>query len=97
MALRVFFVHFPFRKVVGTRVQHMSMGHLKHIYSHLCTHLYAQIPAGIKPGKYVLQWRWDCEESDQARMFTACITHARRGTPKCTQIWASCSDVTITG
>jgi hypothetical protein len=23
------------------------------------------IPAGTKPGKYVLQWRWDCEESDQ--------------------------------
>lgn len=35
-----------------------------------------KIPVGTKPGKYVLQWRWDCEESDQ--------------------IWASCSDVTIT-
>merc|ERR1712070_239379 len=23
------------------------------------------IPAGTKPGAYVLQWRWDCEESDQ--------------------------------
>ena len=34
------------------------------------------IPAGLKPGKYVLGWRWDCEESNQ--------------------VWASCSDVTIT-
>jgi len=34
-----------------------------------------QIPAGLKPGKYVLGWRWDCEES--------------------TQVWGSCSDVTI--
>jgi hypothetical protein len=33
------------------------------------------IPAGLAPGKYVLGWRWDCEES--------------------TQIWTSCSDVTI--
>ena len=33
------------------------------------------IPADVKPGKYVLGWRWDCEES--------------------TQVWASCSDVTI--
>eukprot|EP00656_Telonema_subtile_P001283 TRINITY_DN10590_c0_g4_i1.p1 TRINITY_DN10590_c0_g4~~TRINITY_DN10590_c0_g4_i1.p1 ORF type:complete len:434 (+),score=70.86 TRINITY_DN10590_c0_g4_i1:45-1346(+) len=24
-----------------------------------------QLPAGLAPGKYVLQWRWDCEESDQ--------------------------------
>lgn len=24
-----------------------------------------QIPATLKPGKYVLQWRWDCEETDQ--------------------------------
>ena len=24
-----------------------------------------QIPAGLAPGRYVLQWRWDCEESDQ--------------------------------
>ena len=24
-----------------------------------------QIPADLKPGRYVLQWRWDCEESDQ--------------------------------
>jgi hypothetical protein len=34
-----------------------------------------QIPADVKPGKYVLGWRWDCEES--------------------TQVWTSCSDVTI--
>lgn len=34
-----------------------------------------RIPRGIKPGKYVLGWRWDCEES--------------------TQVWTSCSDVTI--
>lgn len=34
------------------------------------------IPATLKPGRYVLQWRWDCEESDQ--------------------VWASCSDVTVT-
>ena len=24
-----------------------------------------KIPADLPPGKYVLQWRWDCEESDQ--------------------------------
>jgi len=35
-----------------------------------------KIPAQLKPGKFVLQWRWDCEESDQ--------------------VWASCSDVTVT-
>ncbi len=35
-----------------------------------------EIPDNIKPGKYVLGWRWDCEES--------------------TQVWSSCSDVTIT-
>ena len=23
------------------------------------------IPAGTAPGRYVIQWRWDCEESDQ--------------------------------
>eukprot|EP00040_Diaphanoeca_grandis_P025237 m.139565 g.139565 ORF g.139565 m.139565 type:complete len:437 (-) comp30067_c0_seq1:381-1691(-) len=23
------------------------------------------IPADVKPGNYVLQWRWDCEETDQ--------------------------------
>ena len=23
------------------------------------------IPAGTKPGKYVLNWRWDCEETAQ--------------------------------
>ena len=34
------------------------------------------IPATTPPGRYVLQWRWDCEESDQ--------------------VWASCSDITIT-
>eukprot|EP00316_Scyphosphaera_apsteinii_P005353 CAMPEP_0119349492 /NCGR_PEP_ID=MMETSP1333-20130426/109577_1 /TAXON_ID=418940 /ORGANISM="Scyphosphaera apsteinii, Strain RCC1455" /LENGTH=263 /DNA_ID=CAMNT_0007362089 /DNA_START=323 /DNA_END=1114 /DNA_ORIENTATION=- len=33
------------------------------------------IPSDIAPGKYVLGWRWDCEES--------------------TQVWSSCSDVTI--
>lgn len=33
------------------------------------------IPETLKPGKYVLGWRWDCEES--------------------TQVWNSCSDVTI--
>lgn len=33
------------------------------------------IPEGLAPGKYVLGWRWDCEES--------------------TQVWTSCSDVTI--
>jgi len=35
-----------------------------------------QLPSSLPPGDYVLQWRWDCEESDQ--------------------VWASCSDVTIT-
>merc|ERR1719482_2389305 len=24
-----------------------------------------KIPANLKPGNYVLQWRWDCEETDQ--------------------------------
>ena len=33
------------------------------------------IPATLAPGKYVLGWRWDCEES--------------------TQVWSSCSDLTI--
>lgn len=34
------------------------------------------IPSHLAAGRYVLQWRWDCEETSQ--------------------IWASCSDVTIT-
>jgi len=29
-----------------------------------------KIPADIKPGKYVLGWRWDCEETDQ--VWAAC-------------------------
>ena len=29
-----------------------------------------RIPAGLKPGKYVLGWRWDCEES--AQVWTSC-------------------------
>jgi hypothetical protein len=24
-----------------------------------------EIPQGLAPGKYVLGWRWDCEESNQ--------------------------------
>jgi lytic starch monooxygenase len=24
-----------------------------------------EIPNHLQPGNYVLQWRWDCEESDQ--------------------------------
>ena len=24
-----------------------------------------QIPDTLEPGRYVLQWRWDCEETDQ--------------------------------
>ena len=28
---------------------------------------FVHIPADLKPGKYVLGWRWDCEET--ARMF----------------------------
>jgi hypothetical protein len=35
-----------------------------------------RIPADLTPGPYVMQWRWDCEETDQ--------------------VWASCSDVTVT-
>lgn len=34
------------------------------------------IPRDLPVGRYVVQWRWDCEESDQ--------------------IWASCSDVSVT-
>ena len=29
-----------------------------------------QIPPTLAPGRYVLQWRWDCEESDQ--IWTSC-------------------------
>jgi len=35
-----------------------------------------KIPKTLSMGRYVLQWRWDCEESNQ--------------------VWASCSDVTLT-
>ena len=24
-----------------------------------------RVPASLAPGNYMLQWRWDCEESDQ--------------------------------
>lgn len=34
-----------------------------------------RIPKDLPRGRYVLQWRWDCEESSQ--------------------VWASCSDVTV--
>ena len=30
-----------------------------------------RIPAGLAPGRWVLQWRWDCEESDQVWMSCA--------------------------
>jgi len=33
-----------------------------------------KIPTNIKPGKYVLQWRWDCEESDQVWSSCADVT-----------------------
>ena len=29
-----------------------------------------QLPATLLPGKYVLSWRWDCEESNQ--VFSSC-------------------------
>ena len=35
-----------------------------------------RVPADLPAGDYVLQFRWDCEESNQ--------------------VWASCSDVTVT-
>jgi hypothetical protein len=33
-----------------------------------------QIPADTPPGKYVLQWRWDCEETDQVWLSCADVT-----------------------
>ena len=33
---------------------------------HLTILDYVQIPKGLKAGKYVLGWRYDCEESNQA-------------------------------
>jgi len=33
-----------------------------------------QIPRHLKAGKYVLQWRWDCEESDQVWASCADVT-----------------------
>ena len=33
-----------------------------------------QIPATLPPGAYVLQWRWDCEESDQIWASCADVT-----------------------
>ena len=32
------------------------------------------IPADLAPGDYVLQWRWDCEESDQIWASCADVT-----------------------
>jgi hypothetical protein len=48
-----------------------------------------RIPAGLKAGKYVLGWRWDCGESTLVARFSLaflafspphhpCLTHARR-------------------
>ena len=33
--------------------------------SNLMIYFTIQIPASLTPGKYVLGWRWDCEESTQ--------------------------------
>ena len=33
-----------------------------------------RIPADLEPGPYVLQWRWDCEESDQVWSSCADVT-----------------------
>ena len=34
------------------------------------------VPKGLAPGKYVLQWRWDCEETDQIWSSCADVTIA---------------------
>jgi len=34
------------------------------------------IPAGLKPGEWVVSWRWDCEESTQVWNSCADITIA---------------------
>ena len=67
------------------------------------------IPLGTQPGKYVLQWRWDCEP--RLRLLTLSALSALSLRSLCSQscrptlhsvageesdqIWASCSDVTI--
>ena len=37
-------------------------------------HVSKLIPADLAPGDYVLQWRWDCEESDQIWASCADVT-----------------------
>jgi hypothetical protein len=34
------------------------------------------VPAGLAPGAYVLQWRWDCEETDQVWLSCSDVTIA---------------------
>merc|ERR1712176_1206777 len=36
-----------------------------------------RIPAGLKPGEYVLGWRWDCEETAQVWSNCADVTIVR--------------------
>ena len=68
------------------------------------------VPAGLKPGRYVLGWRWDCEEV-KPRPITQPAVHlpgvatpanSRRAAdwhpphlPQTSQIWASCADVKV--
>ena len=68
-----------------------------------------QIPAGLAPGRYVLQWRWDCEESDQVRDGVCTLNgqgswrervaqlfeRLLTDAARRAQVWASCADVEI--
>ena len=63
-----------------------------------------QLPRALAQGDWVLGWRWDCEESTQVSECEHTCSSPHRGsrhpTPAChppmDQVWASCSDVTIT-
>ena len=34
---------------------------------------YLVIPKGLKPGEYVLGFRWDCEETSQVKTAYECV------------------------
>ena len=40
-----------------------------------------RIPADIKPGRYVLSWRWDCEETAQIWQNCADVNIAAKEAP----------------
>ena len=64
----------------------------------LSTSLEAVVPAGTAPGRYVLQWRWDCEGESARLLFSVAVPVSESVSlrfAKSDQVWAGCSDITV--